>query len=211
VANKVQASKNAPKPKPTKKELSANNYVAIVVAIVLVIVLISGFVANSLIRDIILNTKVIAAKQKAISDLNTKLDDAPKLIEAYNQLGSRKDLIKHSLPNTADFPQLVSIIESMGGTAGVTVKSVEPSAGVTAQTTGPANNSSAKPYVFSTTLEGPYPKILALLKNIEISSRPMKVSSVQFTGNSGNVAAEIVITTYYQDPADIKDKTEVIK
>jgi hypothetical protein len=165
-------------------------------------------------------------QQQAVSDLNKKVENAPKLIEAYNQLGSRKTLIEHALPNTSDFPQIVTIMEGMGATSGVNVKAVAPALATAEAAPAPASNASgttsgATPapstpavtvsdYHFSVTVEGDYGKILNLLKNIEISARPMKVTSVSFTGNSGSVGASIQLTTYYQSAANINDqKVEV--
>jgi hypothetical protein len=217
-------------PKVTKKELSANNYLALVAVISVIVLIITGFIGNSLIGKIITDTKLIAGKQTAVKDLDTKLDRAPKLIEAYNQLGSRQTLIMNALPINSDFPQLVSIAESMGAAAGVQVKSVSPSAiGSDAATatpvaTAPAGQSdthtaaSGAPaagqvssYSFSISVTGPYVRILDMLKNIETSARPFKIGAVTFRGSSDSLSADIQITTYYQGAANIDDTTEAVQ
>jgi hypothetical protein len=217
-------------PKPTKKELSANNYLVMVVGISLVVVVAAAFAGSTLIPKIITNIKVMSGKQRAVSDLNDKVERAPKLIAAYDQLGSRQTLIMNALPTTSDFPQLISIAEAMGAAAGVQVKSVTPTllgsdsaiappaAGSAAAGAAPAAPATTSPaagqftnYNFSVQVVGSYPRILEMLKNIETSARPLKIGAVEFRGDGSTLNADIHLTTFYQGPAKIDDTMEAVK
>lgn len=214
MAAKASTSPAQKKAAPSKKELSANNFAALVAVGVAVIIVIAGLALNFLIREIILNSKVALAKQAAVHDLDEKIANAPKLIEAYNQLGSRKDLIAHGLPNTADFPETVSIIESIAGASGVKTRSVSPrttAVSSASAASAAATSGSAKPTQFTLTVDGPYAKIMDFIKNLEKSARPMRVTSIDFKGSGASVSADLEMTTYYQDAVDVNDKTEVIK
>jgi hypothetical protein len=226
----------APAPKLTKKEISANNYIGLVAVLVLVILVVAAFVGNLLIHSIITNTKVIKGNQRAVSDLNVKLEHAPQLVSAYNRLGTQRTTIENALPEKPDFEQLISIMETMGTAAGVQIKSVSPqpnasSGGSGATTSSPASTpssttgSSAKsssttaaapvvtttPYIFTATVIGGYPNIVAMLRNVELSARPMRVTSIDFKGTGSSLNANITLTTYFQGKADIKDKEEEVK
>ncbi len=206
------------KPAPSKKELSANSFAAMVAVGTTIAVIITGFALNYLVGQVILYSKVAIAKQTAVNDLTQKIDNAPKLIEAYNQLGSRKDLIFHGLPNTADFPEIVSIIDSMSAASAVKTTAVTPVttviAGATASTsstTATPNAGGAQTTQFSVSVTGQYAKVLDFIKNLEKSARPMRVTAIDFKGTGNSISADIQITSYYQSPVDINDKTEVIK
>ncbi len=212
----------------TKRELSANNYVVAVAAGSLVILLITGFAGKYLLEKIIINTKVINKKLTAVRELDTKLSNAPKLIDEYRQLGAKETLIMNALPTTPEFPQIVAIMDAIGAASGVAIESVSPgqdgvavvaptssdsSAVVTTDGTEPPKVGAPKPQemAFSVEASGPYERIVSMLKAIEQSARPLRVTSVEFTGNSTDLSSTIQITTYYQDPSSIEDTTEEVK
>jgi Tfp pilus assembly protein PilO len=210
-----------------KHEISTNNYIAIVAVVTLLVVLVCGFVGKFLISSIILNTKVVAGETTATFALDTKLKNIPVLIDNYHNLGDKQKLIKDGLPNTADFPQIISIAQNMASQAGVQLKSVSPesAAGTTSSSTGAtaatstgstssgstSTPSGAQPYTYSVTVVGSYSRIVDFFRNVELSVRPMKVVQTEFNGDSGNVSVDAKIQTYYQDKAKIDDSTEVVK
>lgn len=206
------ASKKPATPEPpksvavVKREASANNYIAAVLGISLVIVLVCGFVAKGLIGSVIQNSKLILKQNQAKADLDKKLQDIPTLLSNYDALGSRKDLIIHALPTTADFPQIVSIAQSMSANAGVQLRSVSPIV-----SDAPASGNGATPYQFSVELGGAYPQVVQFFRNVELSVRPMKVVSTDFSGAEGTLRVSAVLSTYYQDKAKVDDGTEVLK
>ena len=205
----------------TKKEVSANRYVTIAAVCVILALIITGLVAKYLGGMIITNTKVIQKKRTAVSDLKTKLENAPKLIEEYKGLQGKADIISHALPTTADFPQIVAIIDSLSAASGVQVKSVSPNAGSAGSGSGATSEpvpgatagsvTAPQTTAYSIDTSGTYDNLIALLKNLEVSARPMRVDSIDFTGNTQSLTASIGLTTYYQDKSDISDKTEVVK
>lgn len=192
-----------------KKELSNNNYIAAVVVITLLIVVICGLVGKGLISSLILNTKVVAGEYTANKDMDNKLENIPQLIDNYNKLGYKKDLIAQSLPNTPDFPQLVTLMQGVSTASAVKMKSIAPDASGT--TGGAAAADSASPYIFSVSIVGSYPQVVEFFKNLELSSRPMRVQNVQLSGEDSNLTAEVTLQTYYQGKADISDKEEAVK
>lgn len=198
----------APKtPAVIRREASANNYIAMVGAAALAVVLICGFIGKGLAVAAVNNSKLILRQNQARADLDKKLQDIPVLIDNYNALGSKKDLIIHALPVTPGFPEIVSAAQSMGANAGVQLKSVSPLASDTPAVSG----SEAAEYKFSVEIGGSYPQVVQFFRNVELSARPMRVISTDLAGADGSLRVTAVISTYYQDKARVEDETGVIK
>ncbi|HSX41018.1 MAG TPA: hypothetical protein VLF21_00030 [Candidatus Saccharimonadales bacterium] len=210
------ANKKAPEVPKTaaviKREASANNYIALVSAMALVIVLVSGFIAKGLVNSIILNSQLILKQNQAKADLDKKLQDIPTLISNYKSLGDKQKLIIHALPTTPDFPQLVSITQAMSSNAGTQLKSVSPSVATAEAASGaPASSSGPSPFLYSAEINGSYSQIVQFFKNIELSARPMRVVSSDFSSADGVLKVTVVLSSYYQDKAKIDDETGTIK
>lgn len=198
-----------------KRTTSVNNYIALMAFLSLMAVLVTGFILNSLGRDFIMNTKVVIGKQKAVSDLDKKIENAKSLVESYEDLGSRRDLIEHAMPNTKDFPQMVTLINNAAQSAGVRVEALNPNppsfAGTAAESTSASGESQAVEYKFGMDVEGSYPRIRDFIRNLELSARPIKVDSISIRGNGEALNVSMIATTYYQAEANLEDKKEPVK
>lgn len=194
------------------KNLSANNYIAAVTAGTILIVAVSAIIIYSLVSNIVLNTKLILKKNEAKKTLTQNVENAGKLVSAYQSLGDDAELIESALPTEADFPQLVAISESMANAAGMKLVSAVPAVS-TAQdeSTGPAGPGKPESFRFTIDLTGNYTSLAAFVKNVEKSARPMRVEESLFKGDSGALRVELTIRSYYQGKADISTKTEVLK
>lgn|GEM_PF-1175310 len=218
--------------KPANKvdQLSNNNYFIVLLLISLLVVGGTALGVKTFVGGIILDTKVYSAKDKANKQLDENIKNAPQLVDSYNNLGSKKDLIADALPNTSDFPGLMALMENLAGSTGVSLKSITPSQ--TAQTTatgvdpnaaagtgtgtgGTASASALKPepqpYAVSLAFDASYSALSRLLLAIEQSARPMRVTSLQLSGSGGSLAVQMEVSTYYQDKAELPFSTETIK
>jgi Tfp pilus assembly protein PilO len=210
-----------PKTKPTsaasktleKRSLSANNYILAMAFLTMIMVVVTGYVAIILGKEAFLQTKLIAHKYGAQEKYETKVKNATTLIQKYQQLGSTRDLIEHALPNTPDFPQVVSLIEFAGKSAGVKIVSISPDAsGATASDTQ-ATEIKAQPQkvTFGVELEGSYAKMVAFLENLEYSARPMKVIVATFKGSDSTLKVSLEIETAYQVKSSVEDPLKELK
>lgn len=207
-----------------KKELSTNNFIAAVIAVTLIVVIICGLIAKGMAGSLIVNTKIIAGKVTAKNDLDTKLANIPTLLQNYQNLGNAKQLIADGLPNDSDFPQIISIMQGIGTASAVNVKDISPASEVaaassasTAPTTPSPSGSSTQapgsptPYVFSTSVTAPYAQLVNFFHDLEISDRPIHVTSAHFSGTNSSITADLTLQTYYQGKANVDDTTEAIK
>ena len=109
-------------------------------------------------------------------------------------------------------------MQAITAASGAQLKSVAPTSasGAAAATTvapaaGSAAPNGAQPYQFTVTINGQYQQIVGFFRNLELSVRPYTVQDLQMTGDSSNLTVTLTLQTYYQPPADINDKQEVVK
>ena len=197
-----------------KRTVSANNYIAIMVVVSLLAILVTGFIVNILGKEFYMNTKVIIGKQQAITDLGDNIEKANRLMSSYKNLGQRRDLIEHAMPNTADFPQIVTIVNNAAQGAGVKVQAISPNAtSLTAAVTPeqPVAEGQPSEYRFGVDVEGSYVRVRDFVKNLEMSARPIKIHAISIKGDGDSLKVSMRGTTYYQPEANLDVKTEPVK
>jgi hypothetical protein len=209
-----------------KPAMSNNNLVIVMVLITFLVIGAGGIITKILISSILLDSKVVAAKQKADKQLDEDKKNAPDLVNAYRDLGDQAGKLDDALPTTADFPALIVELENVSRAAGIALKSVNPAVasgsavttGVPTSTggsgssgSGSVNTPSPQPYSFSINFTGNYDSAIRLMARLETSARPMTVTGWQFSGSGQSLTGEIEVTTYYQDKATLPFSTETIK
>lgn len=229
MASKTSAVKKVKTQK--QKEMSTNNYIAIMVAVGFIIVVASGYFGYMLLKENFRNSIVIGGKIKAQSDMSQKVEDADAVVANYNSLSDQeRRLIMSALPFSDDFPQIISLVEAAANNANISVKTmtalgadggaataVAPSSttgSVTTATTGteaPAQTDGYQAFNYTVEVEGSYSSLGRLFKNLEMSARPMKIKSFEFKGNDQTLTGTLTVGTYYQAKADLKDKEEEVK
>lgn len=213
-------------------KLSSNNLFIIILLVSLIVVGITVLASKALITTIVRDTKVASAKLTADNQLKENQKSAPELVSAYQSLGPTAAVLASALPNTPDFPSIIVTLENIGKLSGVKIKSVTPrpvtstaapaaapvssTGGTTTTTTTTteekkATTPTAQPYTYTVALAGSYDSIQRLLKAFEVSARPVRVTSVQFSGTGSALAATMTVETYYQDKATLPFSTETIK
>jgi hypothetical protein len=211
-------------------KLSGNNLLIIMILVTVLVIGVTVFAVKFLWADITLDTKVISAKNAANKTLGEDVSNAPKLIDAYHDLGDKKLILDDALPVTPDYEALITTLENLTQQAGVTVQSIAAvavpigSAEVAAQssdpqaaTTGAASGTSsieppvAQPYKFSVNLNASYAGVQKLLQLIELSTRPMRVTAANFSGSGTEMRVQLQMETYFQAKATLPFGTKEIK
>ncbi len=200
----------------SKQTLSTNNTIAVSAIATLVVMLVTAFLVKSLVGRILFNNKVIAKKQAASTQLALNVKAVEQLVEKYNQLENRVQLVNDALPTKPDFPTLVAMTESIAGASGVKLKAVNTALNTTAPTAAAAAPvavaiSGPVPFVYSAVVSGNYDSMMKFLANLELSSRPIRVLSIVHTGATADQTVDVKLQTYYQPAADISLKKEVVK
>jgi hypothetical protein len=197
-------------------KLSGNNLIIVLVLVTLLVVGITGLAAKFLVASIVLDTKVIAAKSLADKNLTEDLKAGPKLVDAYNALGSKANVLADALPNTADFPSLIVELENISGVTGVHMKTVTPAvvSAVAAAGAAPAASGDVptpQTYTYTITFDGTYASLLGVLGSLETSARPMRVVGMQASGVGSAMSVQLDVETFYMDKAHLPISKETIK
>lgn len=204
----------ATKPTLDKRTTSVNNYIAIMAVVSMLAILVTGFIVNILGREFYMNTKVIIGKQQAVSDLGKKKENADSLISTYENLGQKRELIEHAIPNTSDFPQIVTLVNNAAQSSGIRVKAISPNATsltVTAAPQAASSSGQATQYKFGMDVEGSYARVRDFIRNLELSARPIKIDGISISGDGDSLNVSMRGTTYYQSEASLEDKVEPVK
>ncbi len=211
-------------------QLSNNNYFIVLLLVSLLVVGGAVLIGKSLVSGIVRDTKVLKAKNIANKQLDQNLVAVPQLIDNYATL-TNKNIIANALPNQGDLPAFMAMMENMGASSGVGLKSIAPSQVGTvaiAGSSGASTNSTAaggasneasqsvkpprpQPYAVSMTFDANYPALGRLLTAIEQSARPIRVTSLQISGSGASLSVQMEVTTYYQDKAKLPFSMETVK
>jgi Tfp pilus assembly protein PilO len=203
-----------------KAEISTNNLIAITALVSLIVIILTVVIGRNLFNQLTLNNRVLDKKNAASKQVKENLEAIPELTRNYENLGARGKLISNSLPSRPDYPALISALEIMAGTSGVRLMSMtevaSPNANLAMESAQPGDTgtpSSTEPTPMQVNLEsgGNYTNLLSFFKTMELSSRPMRMTSLQLKGTTTALRASAAFTTYYQEPVDLTPKTEVVK
>ncbi|HUC95908.1 MAG TPA: type 4a pilus biogenesis protein PilO [Candidatus Saccharimonadia bacterium] len=172
--------------------------------------------------------RVISAQKTTLSNINTDQQTANGIVSEYenfvntqtNILGGPKvgttansgdnaKVILDALPQTYDFPALLSSMQVLLNIPGITIDSLsgtDVGSSASQQTATPT----LMPISFS--ISGSYISIENALLAIQHSIRPIKIDTLAFSGSDSNLTMTITADTYYYDPpSGLVTTTETIQ
>lgn len=205
-----------PSNKAAQAALAGNNLIIALAVISFIVIGVTVFADKALISSIMLDQKILTAKQTADTKLSENLTNAPQLVQAYNSLGSLTRIVSDALPNTKDMPSVLVTLENMGGQSGLKIRSVAPTSfggeGAAPESgSGGVGVPDPQSFRVAVTFDGSYPALLKFMKAVELSVRPMKVVDLQLNGSGSALTGQIVLQTYYQEQATLPIVMETVK
>lgn len=159
------------------------------------------------------NNRVIAEKSEASKQLSENVENIGALQASFNvfEAGetSSSDVLD-ALPSKYDFPALATSMESLVARSGMTLKGFggndQEEEAIQSQTVpAPVEIS------FTLTVSGTYQDLQKLVDNIEKTTRPIKVVTVEIRGNDSSMQATIDAITYYQPATSLEVETRTIE
>jgi hypothetical protein len=199
----------------TKKssKLSVMNYLLIMIGVSVLVVGASVVIGRGQVVDIVQQINIQNAKNKANNQLDADSKSAAQLITNYQNLDApTKALIADSLPQTADQPGFLVILDSMAKQAGLTLRTYSPAQLFTSGLPAAGSDMpAAQTMDVSLSLTGNYTALNKMLGLIEQSSRPIRVNGIQVSGSGGSLSIQLSVTTYFQDKASLPFKSEELK
>lgn len=157
--------------------------------------------------------KVIGLQQKALTTLNSDIAASNSLKSAYSNFvnqpvniiggisseansikgGDNAKIILDALPSSYDFPELVTMLQSLLLSQGVTVNSISGT-----DQSGNVSSTGVTPIPFQVSVSGSYTQIQNLMSTFESSIRPIDILQIHLSGNQSNLTLVISAQTYYQ-------------
>lgn len=203
-----------------------NNRLAITVAGAVVISVFCLVSTKSLLGQSAYQRRVLGAKQAATNQLKANVASAQQLLVQYQAFenntpniiggqggrnpgdgpsdGDNARIVLDALPSQYDFPALISSLEKILGSEGVSVQGISgtdagpPATGAS----GPPGNVQPVPITFSVDASTSYSNSKEMIQSFERSIRPVDITDLQLSGTQDNIRVTINATTYYQ-PAKI--------
>ncbi len=157
--------------------------------------------------------KVIGLQQKALTTLNSDIAASNSLKSAYSNFvnqpvniiggissaansikgGDNAKIILDALPSSYDFPELVTMLQSLLLSQGVAVNSISGT-----DQSGNVSSNGVTPIPFQVSVSGSYTQIQNLMSTFESSIRPVDILQIHLSGNQSNLTLVISAQTYYQ-------------
>lgn len=193
--------------KNQEQSLSQIIVVAVLVSLLAFAALI--LIGRSLLSRFTFQNKILDGKTRAEKQLVENKTAVEALKNQYSDLGDKRKLIANALPKSIDFPELTVMLENIARVSNVKLQSVADAAATTTEPTdGVTSSDNPQPFAFTITVETSYENLKLLLKNLESSARPMRVTAITVGNNSTGLNVQLSITTYYQvsDPLKIERK-----
>lgn len=196
------------------KIAKANSTVFIATAVAAVIVVFSVISVRFLWQRKSYNDRVITAKTTARNDLQTNLENLDKLAEQFPALNesttTNASTILHALPPTYDYAALATSVEFLARQAGVTLTGGlgedQSSSALTS-----ASVSSPQEVPLDLQVTGSYENVVKFVQNLEVSIRPIVVTSANYSGGTAGISARISATTYYQPARNLDVQKEQVR
>lgn len=186
----------------------SNRKVLIAIAVAIVFLVFSLVATQALYKQLKYQNKVIGLRNQAVKQLEKNISATKELEAQYiafdtspesiiGNSDSNSKVVLNALPSKYDFPALATSLEGLLNTSGVTISSIT---GTDDQVTAEQSSTSPKPteIPFTIIAKGSYASVQTLIKNIERSTRPIKINTIAFTGTDNEISVEIIGVTYYQ-------------
>lgn len=203
----TKKKKTVPK-KAFASNLSTSNLIALAILTGILSIVLALIIGRMLVSSMMLNARVIGKKTTASKQVSANYDNLKKLQDEYNSLGATRETVTTALPTKPGLPQLWAMMENIGNSSGVSTGSVSSVATTDAE--APAGGP-VQQLPFTVSVQGSYTAIQDYLKNIELSTRPLRVTNVTLSGTNNTVQANLTIVTYYQGAANLNVESEVVQ
>ncbi len=201
----------------------ANTVVVIMVAVAAFVTTFSLVAARAVLAKRSYQSRVIHDKKIADDQLKKNIEAVDKLKASYNAfISNQENIIKGSstgtgerdgdnakivldaLPSSYDFPALTTTLEKILTTRNLTDGSITGTDDEVAQKQSAASASAPLDIPFQLNANGTYASILDLLKEFELSIRPIQITNIHISGTEGEIQLDVSAKTFYQPEKQLK-------
>lgn len=197
---------------------NSNLYLIIIVSVVVTIFSLTS--TKALLDQASYQRRVINARQATVKQLRANLQDAKSLVEQYaifnsgtaNAIGGKNSsdpnvvppdgdnarIILNALPSNYDFPALISSMAKILADDQIGTPSVGGNDQSVQIDSSPQADTS--PIAIPLTIGGTsdYSSVQKLVRDLERSTRPFDITSLQLHGSNSNMSLSLEVNTYFQ-------------
>ena len=209
----------------------ANARMVMIVAIAAFVTTFSLVAGQSLIKTRSYQARVIAEKEKAVTQLKANQEAVASLASSYKAFidqpeniiegnpagngdrdGDNAKIVLDALPSKYDFPALTSSIEKMLADQNYRIESITGTDDEVAQKeTNETGNPEPIEIPFEFGVTSGYSSVKNLLTVLENSIRPFEVVSLGFKGSDNEITLTVNAKTYYQPQKSLSITKKVIE
>jgi Tfp pilus assembly protein PilO len=176
-------------------------------------------------------SRIITAKQAAVSQLKSDINSASALVSTYKEFvnqpvnildntatgsgqnnGNNAKIILDALPSQYDFPGLISSLDNILSNQGYTLTAIS---GTDQELTQQSPKVSTTPLPvqipFEIVATGSYTSIQQLISTLQLSIRPIVIQQISLSGTDTTLTANITAFTFYQPAKTFSIGSEVVK
>jgi Tfp pilus assembly protein PilO len=230
-----------PKKKPTTKRSlidQADKRMLTFAGIAAFVVIFSIVASKSLISQLGYQNRLATAKQTALNQLTTDLTSEHSLINSYQTFvssttniiggstttqgslngGDNGQIILDALPSKYDFPAMLTSLNGLLSSSGVTItsmSSIDEQLSQQSLQTSPIPQ--PIPMVFQFTVAGSYQNIQTLFDSLQRSTRPIQFQNISIVASTNSKTNQTVLTltataqTFYQPEKVFNITSEVVQ
>lgn len=198
----------------------ANSLILISAAITTVIVVFSLVAAQSLIKQMSYQNKVIGMRSTANRQLGDNIKSVTALKTSFEAFENSSEsvigtsdknskIVLDALPSKYDFPALATSLEGLITTSGSTVEGITG----TDDEAQAAQNSATPQAIeipFSISSKGNFASAQTLITNLQRSIRPFTVTALNLSGSDSSLQMRVTAKTYYQPEKKLEVQQKVI-
>lgn len=175
------------------------------------------FSLNTLLAQLSFQDRVISSQKVAFNNLVNDKNAVHRLIGSYTKFvnqpvniiggstqnnngnnGDNAKIVLDSLPSSYDYPALLSSIQNLLTSTGVTINNISGTDSPPASNTSSSGTSSPQAMSFSFSVTAPLSGIQLVYSDLEKSIRPFQIQTFELSGDQSNLTLQIAAQTYYQ-------------
>lgn len=208
-----------------------NSTLVIVVSVATFLAIFSLVATKMIMNQASYQNRVIKEKRIAVKQLKADVEAVDKLKKSYDifvgapgnviggspvgngpQDGDNAKIILDALPSSYDFPGLATSLDALLTSQEVKILSIT---GTDDEITQSANQISGTPQSvpipFQASFSADYGKVQNMLVAAERSIRPIKLTTLDFTGMQDNLTVNLAAEAFYQPAKQFNIQTKVVK
>ena len=211
--------------------LKANSTIVVVTSVAAFVIIFLLVASKTLLGQAMYQNRVATQKKVALVQIKADITTSKSLISSYDAFnnaavniiggssvgtgandGPNSRIILDALPSSYDFPALVTSLEKIVSTRGLTINGIQ---GVDDEVAQQTNVSSPTPQPiaipFQIVAKGNYAAIQALIGDFQNSVRPFQIQKETISGGETDMTLTITAHTYYQPAKTLNVGSKLVK